>query len=284
MMNNILSPSILGYERNLEGNLDAIRGILRHADWLHIDVMRRPFTEDDRFYNDALHSAIYEFGDGFLDIHIMAAEPEEVVDDVNECIPKRDRKRVNITIHREAYRKESEFGKYSSKEYDLYCIETGNPAVNRALAGENRKLGEDVRKTLKAIKGLGYGAGLALEPGTGLDNVTEGMLEYTDMLLLMAVSSGKGGQAFKRYIPWKIRKARDMYGKELMIQVDGGIKYSVNEERNTLGRVLEAGVHNAVVGSDITGTGNPAERARKIKAYMNAYSESFTPSIQRAGL
>ena len=108
-----------------------------------------------------------------------------------------------------------------------------------------------------------------MEPGTSLKNISEKMAQVVDMILLMSVSSGAGGQEYRHEVTNKIREARQRY-KELMIQVDGGI----NEE--ILPEVIEAGANNVVIGSYITRARDPINPVGHIKAHTGKKIKSFS--------
>ena len=103
-------------------------------------------------------------------------------------------------------------------------------------------------RTLSLIRSLGKKSGLALNPATGLD-VAEYVLDKTDMVLLMTVNPGFGGQKYIPVMTEKIRRLRAMLDErgyaDTDIEVDGG----VNEA--TLHTVLEAGANVIVAGSSV---------------------------------
>lgn len=109
-------------------------------------------------------------------------------------------------------------------------------------------------RTVMHIKQLGAKAGVALNPATPLSAVEE-ILPELDMVLLMTVNPGFGGQKYIPYCTDKIRRLRaaaDRVNPELMIQVDGGVNQS------TIRTVLEAGADRIVAGSAVFGGDIPA--------------------------
>ena len=112
--------------------------------------------------------------------------------------------------------------------------------------------GPHIHRTLQAIRGAGCRAGLALNPGTGLDNV-EYLLDLTDLVLVMTVNPGFGGQKFIHAQLDKIRRLRAMIGdRPVHIQVDGGIA------PNTAPLVAAAGADVLVAGSAVFTGGSAA--------------------------
>jgi ribulose-phosphate 3-epimerase len=104
-----------------------------------------------------------------------------------------------------------------------------------------------LHRTIQLIKQMGAKAGVALNPGTPLASVEE-VLEEIDLLLVMSVNPGFGGQSFIPRVLDKIRTARQMIdGQSLStrLEVDGGIKV------NNAKALSEAGVDIFVAGSAI---------------------------------
>ena len=100
------------------------------------------------------------------------------------------------------------------------------------------------RKALiAAINDGGATAGIAINPETPLSEVEEELADV-DLLLVMSVHPGFGGQVFIEEVLDKVRKARELY-PELMIQMDGGI------DDVTAKKCIEAGANNLVSGSYI---------------------------------
>jgi len=116
-------------------------------------------------------------------------------------------------------------------------------------------------RTLHAIRELGCLAGIALNPGTPAETVSE-LRGCADIVLCMTVNPGWGGQAF---IPSeaKIERLRGLVG-EARIEVDGGI------DPTTAGPVAAAGASLFVAGSAVFGAADPAQAYRDIAAAAGA--------------
>jgi ribulose-phosphate 3-epimerase len=109
-------------------------------------------------------------------------------------------------------------------------------------------------RTLRAIRAAGARAGLAVNPGTAVGPYA-GLLDEVDMLLLMTVEPGFGGQHFLDLVLPKIAATAELVarrGVSVWLQVDGG----VTEE--TIGRCAEAGAEVFVAGSAVFGADDPA--------------------------
>tara|TARA_B100000795_G_C22805717_1_gene444760 strand:+ start:7243 stop:7911 length:669 start_codon:yes stop_codon:yes gene_type:complete len=122
-----------------------------------------------------------------------------------------------------------------------------------------------VHRSINAIKDAGCKVGLAINPGTSL-NVLEDVIEDLDLVLLMSVNPGFGGQSFIKGTLNKIAKVRKMIdatGKDIRLEVDGGVNLS------TIAEVAEAGADTFVAGSAIFGTDNYEDTITKLRAQIS---------------
>jgi ribulose-phosphate 3-epimerase len=104
-----------------------------------------------------------------------------------------------------------------------------------------------LHRTIENIKSHGVKAGVSLNPGTPLSSLEE-ILPYLDMVLIMSVNPGFGGQSFIETSLEKIKKLKTMIDQRELsvdIQVDGGVKLSNVEE------VIKAGANIIVAGSAV---------------------------------
>ncbi|NLM53038.1 MAG: ribulose-phosphate 3-epimerase [Firmicutes bacterium] len=117
-----------------------------------------------------------------------------------------------------------------------------------------------LHRVLQQIRALGVKAGVALNPATPL-SVLEYVLDDLDLVLIMSVNPGFGGQEFIPAVLPKIRKLKEMIGnKSLEIQVDGGI----NAETAPL--VREAGATVLVAGTAVFGQDDVKEAMKMLLA------------------
>ena len=108
---------------------------------------------------------------------------------------------------------------------------------------------EHIDRTLQLIREHGCKAGLVLNPATPL-NVLEHVMDKLDLILLMSVNPGFGGQSFIPHTLKKIaavRKLIDATGRDIMLQVDGGVKI------DNIAEIAAAGADTFVAGSAIFG-------------------------------
>jgi ribulose-phosphate 3-epimerase len=104
-----------------------------------------------------------------------------------------------------------------------------------------------VDRTLQLIKAEGKQAGLVFNPGTPLD-VLEWVIDKVDLVLIMSVNPGFGGQSFIDSALRKLEKARkliDATGRDIRLEVDGGVKV------DNIRRIADAGADTFVAGSAI---------------------------------
>jgi ribulose-phosphate 3-epimerase len=117
-------------------------------------------------------------------------------------------------------------------------------------------------RTLGAIREAGCLAGLALNPGTPAESITE-LTGSADLLLCMSVNPGWGGQPFIASSPDKVSRLRGL-APAAVIEVDGGL------DAETVGGVVEAGASLFVAGSAVFGDPEPAEAYRRIATAAGA--------------
>jgi ribulose-phosphate 3-epimerase len=106
-----------------------------------------------------------------------------------------------------------------------------------------------VDRSLQLIREKGCKAGLVLNPAVPLHTIKE-VLPSLDMLLLMSVNPGFGGQSFIPYVYEKLREARqliDAIGKNIRLEIDGGVKV------DNIGAIAAAGADTFVAGTAIFG-------------------------------
>ena len=111
---------------------------------------------------------------------------------------------------------------------------------------------EKAEECIEKIHALGKKAGISLNPGTPIDAVKP-YLDKVDMVLVMSVNPGYGGQSYIEDVNPKISELRKLCGEDFLIQVDGGVKKSNIKKVVDLGaNVIVAG--SAVFNDDITGS------------------------------
>jgi ribulose-phosphate 3-epimerase len=117
-------------------------------------------------------------------------------------------------------------------------------------------------RQLMRIKELGCKAGVALNPGTPLSAIEE-VVHMLDLLLIMSVNPGYGGQKFIEYSVDKIERARfllDQSGSSAALEVDGGIS------RDTIQRCWRAGADTFVAGNAVFAAKDPQAEIAALKA------------------
>lgn len=117
---------------------------------------------------------------------------------------------------------------------------------------------EHIDRTLQLIRAEGCKAGLVFNPATPL-NVLDYVMDKIDLILLMSVNPGFGGQSFIPNTLEKLQTVRqriDASGYEIRLEIDGGVK------ADNIRSIKEAGADTFVAGSGIFGQANPADAHR----------------------
>lgn len=118
-----------------------------------------------------------------------------------------------------------------------------------------------LHRTIQEIKSYGIMAGVSLNPATPIENI-EYVLDDIDLVLLMTVNPGFGGQSFIKSMDSKIKKMRRIIDERklnIILQVDGGVKL------DNAKRIMDLGADLLVVGSDIFGAEDVERRTREFK-------------------
>ena len=114
----------------------------------------------------------------------------------------------------------------------------------------------------RELREIGARAGLGLKPATPIEPFADLLAEF-DMILIMTVEPGFGGQKFLDVVVPKIRRTRELIeGRQVdvWLQVDGGV------DLNTIDLCAEAGANVFVAGSSVYGTGDPAAAVDSLRA------------------
>ncbi|MFH1853753.1 MAG: ribulose-phosphate 3-epimerase [Candidatus Omnitrophota bacterium] len=215
--NTLVAPSILS------ADFSRLREEIKKAedakaDMIHVDVMDGCFVPNITI-GPLIVEAVRRCTDLPLDVHLMIEAPHRFIKDFVEAGSD------IITIHAEAYGE-----KVRSQKSE---VRKGSSATTHKInAGR-------VIEVLGQIKSLGIKAGISLNPDSSF--CINGVLDKVQMILIMSVHPGFGGQKFIPEILPKIREARKAYKGD--IEVDGGIN-----DKNVKS-VVEAGANIIVTGS-----------------------------------
>ncbi|WP_138381196.1 ribulose-phosphate 3-epimerase [Luteithermobacter gelatinilyticus] len=157
---------------------------------------------------------------------------------------------------------------HSTKIFDVHLMISPVDSYVEAFAKAGADIitihpeaGPHFHRTLQLIRSLGKKAGLSLNPGTPVDLV-ENVLDLVDLVLVMSVNPGFGGQKFIKSQLEKIRRLRrmiDATGRQIDLEVDGGINVDTAKE------AVAAGADVLVAGT-ATFTGGPGHYAQNIRA------------------
>ena len=142
--------------------------------------------------------------------------------------------------------------KCTAKPFDVHLmISPADPylaqfaAAGADLISVHAEAGPHLDRSLQAIKTLGKKAGVAINPATPI-SVIEHVMERLDLILIMTVNPGFGGQSFIPAMLDKIRQAKALVGgRDIDIEVDGGVT------AENAGAIFQAGANAMVAGSSI---------------------------------
>ncbi len=129
---------------------------------------------------------------------------------------------------------------------------------------------EHVDRTLQLIKGAGCEAGLVLNPATSIQYL-EHVMDKLDVILLMSVNPGFGGQSFIPQTLNKLKQVRqliDESGYDIRLEVDGGVKV------NNIGEIAAAGADTFVAGSAIFNTADYAETMTQMRNNIKSFTDA----------
>ena len=128
-----------------------------------------------------------------------------------------------------------------------------------------------IHRSLDLIRNLGCKSGLVFSPGTPL-NCLEHLIEEIDMILIMSVNPGFGGQSFIKSSLDKISASREIIsesGRDIRLEVDGGVKI------DNIAEIASAGADTFVAGSAIFGSKNYQKTISSMKEEINSISKDY---------
>ena len=147
----------------------------------------------------------------------------------------------------------------------LMISEPGRYAVEFVKAGADMvsvhvEADAHLQRTLTAVREAGAKAGVAINPATPIETLTEA-LPYANFILLMSVNPGFGGQKFIPTMVDKLRRLKGMIESRAMsvqIEIDGGI------DGSNIAEIVEAGAELIVAGSAVFGGGDPQNAVKSL--------------------
>jgi ribulose-phosphate 3-epimerase len=137
-----------------------------------------------------------------------------------------------------------------------------------AIISFHPEASEHVDRTLSLIRDQGCKAGLVFNPATPLDHLDH-VMDKVDLVLIMSVNPGFGGQAFIASSLAKVKAAReriDRAGRDIWLEVDGGVK------ADNIAAIATAGADTFVAGSAVFGAKDRREAIRRIREELSRVS------------
>ncbi len=223
-----MAPSLLAADfARLEEQVAAVESA--GATMLHLDVMDGHFVPNISFGVPVIAS-LRKCTKLFLDGHLMITEPKRYA----EAFVKAGCD--HITFHIEATEPRAEW----------------NPDLSGARADT-----DSPQSVVEHIRGLGVSVGVCLNPSTPVSAI-EPILGLVDMVLVMSVWPGFGGQTFMKEVLPKVTELRQRLAGHQRLQIDGGI------DPHTIGEAAAAGADTLVAGSAIFGTPDPPAAMKRL--------------------
>ncbi|KAG6475217.1 hypothetical protein ZIOFF_064435 [Zingiber officinale] len=225
----IVSPSILSANFSKLG--EQVKAVeVAGCDWIHVDVMDGRFVPNITI-GPLVVDALRPVTDLPLDVHLMIVEPDQRVPD---------------------------FIKAGADIVSVHCEQSSTIHLHRTVNQVISRL----------VKSLGAKAGVVLNPATPLSAI-DYVLDVVDLVLIMSVNPGFGGQSFIESQVKKISELRRLCaekGVNPWIEVDGGVG------PNNAYKVIEAGANAIVAGSAVFGAKDYAEGMDRHKDQQKAHS------------
>lgn len=162
----------------------------------------------------------------------------------------------------------SQMRKASTKTFDVHLMveEPERYLADFKKAGADYltvhyETGYHLHRTLTSIRALGMKAGLAINPHTPVDAVAD-LLQDIDLLLVMSINPGFGGQQFLPLTYGKIRRAKELItraGTNTLIEIDGGVTL------DNAADIIAAGADVLVAGNTVFSAADPTDAIKRLK-------------------
>lgn len=235
----LIAPSILSadFARMADdcAQVLAPAGPPRHgagADLLHVDVMDGHFVGNLTMGPDMVRCLRRALPGAFLDVHVMVTDPEQYLE---------------------------AFAKAGADHYTFHIEPALDPRSGTGMSPlSGNGAGYDPIALSKKVRASGMSVGLAVNPPTPIEPALP-LIPHFDLILIMSVNPGFGGQAFIPSVLDKVRRVKPLLGPHQRLEMDGGLS------PENAGRVVAAGCDVIVAGSSVFGK-KPDDRAEAVRS------------------
>ena len=236
-MKHLIAPSLLSANfLDLRKEVEMINK--SDADWLHLDIMDGVFVPNISFGFPVLN-ALKPICQKPMDVHLMIVE---YISDVAKLAEK------PLDVHLMIVQPEKFIPEVK--------------ALGARIMNVHYEACTHLHRTVAAIKETGMKAGVTLNPHTPIC-LLEDIIQDVDMVLLMSVNPGFGGQRFIEHSVDKVARLREMIdrkGLSTMIEVDGGVNLETGK------RLVDAGADVLVAGNFVFKSPDPIQTIKDLKA------------------